>query len=1061
MVTHAKFWRWLVTLLAGIMVVQVVVTSMTSAQVAGAEGDRDLSTLIDDHTILDSVKVSFKDANDQPVPDDQVTNASKMYFDYTWSLPDDLVEPGDWFKFKLPGVCDITKTHTGTLTSTDPQTGEIKDVADAVVTPDGIVTLTFTKNAQMYGVTGTFTVYSDGMQFDYVGDHDILVPEVRDDSAKVPITVIPNQRVDVAKSGGNFDKNTGEISWHIGINNMSLPMNNAVITEVLQDGQTLSGVSIQTASVKADATSGNADGWVGSGNMLREGVDYELQDNQIHLIGDYANTTSPLLVTVKTKIPHPEQAIQWARFHNKVSLTWEGHDYPGTPPDASNTVDISNYVPKKVLKKSLVGRNSTDPYRYQWKVQYNPSGTLLPKGTTLTDTLGAGQRFLENEAGSFSMSKSTYSPNEPEMYPADPLTKDVDYSVQYNGDQMVMTLLKDITSPLVILYDVHIDDPKDGDVLANEITDNHGHTDDPKPKIAIKPHVDKTITNASLTDHFIDYSVDINTNHDPLSDLILTDTMSSSPNVYGATLDRQSLKLVDQTTSQPLQQGTDFTLEPNGNTFVVKFIGTYAKNTDRFTMTYRINLDPEADDQTTWVNHLTGPKIDTNVPWTPETPDDPDPGDSTITEYPPTKEAVWEEADNTLRWNIVVNQKGEVLNGATVTDHIDDNQIYQSVSLYTATTPQWDNKKYIQGTQITDFQYELSADHKQVVVHLPENSDETYMVVVRTTRVDPTTQQAYKDTATYDHGGIQEKVTTPNFWPAHDGNLIDKSGEKLTGFDNKASWKVDVNLSQAHLQNVMVTDVASPNQTIDTDSIGIYPIVFTDDSWNGGTHTVNRDAPLQLDKDYRVTSEVDNETGNTKTTIVFSHDLEAAYQIQYQSTLIGMTGDVTNGVKIEANNVVQDKTAVPVSVHLEGIGGTAEGVPGTFQVHKTSPTGESLPGAEFALTSVTTGLTRTQTTGDDGIAIWKNLISGQYRLKEIKAPNGYQIGPDYQGDGKLVTVKFTGDQPTQTDTVINEKAILPHTGGWQRAIALLIGTMLLALAGWLIVARMKKAGEVG
>lgn len=144
--------------------------------------------------------------------------------------------------------------------------------------------------------------------------------------------------------------------------------------------------------------------------------------------------------------------------------------------------------------------------------------------------------------------------------------------------------------------------------------------------------------------------------------------------------------------------------------------------------------------------------------------------------------------------------------------------------------------------------------------------------------------------------------------------------------------------------------------------------------------------------------------------------------------------------------------------------------------HKDTKT--VLPGAAYSLISCTDGVTDPggQTTGPDGYALWSNVPSGTYVLKETKAPSGYTIGEDYilviEDDGMIRSrasrdaeneaEKLTADdianmpQVNPVQTVKNgltysvfhitgmKMQELPNTGGnllWYTIIAFSLGIM--------------------
>ena len=137
-----------------------------------------------------------------------------------------------------------------------------------------------------------------------------------------------------------------------------------------------------------------------------------------------------------------------------------------------------------------------------------------------------------------------------------------------------------------------------------------------------------------------------------------------------------------------------------------------------------------------------------------------------------------------------------------------------------------------------------------------------------------------------------------------------------------------------------------------------------------------------------------------------------------------------------------------------------------------------LSGAVYSMISCTDGVTDPgkQTTGSDGYALWNEVQSGTYVLKETKAPSGYTIGQDYilvigddgtirskasrnaEAEAKALTADEIANMPqanpvqkikngltydvfSLTDTKLQE---LPNAGGdlrWYTTIAFSLGIM--------------------
>ena len=147
-------------------------------------------------------------------------------------------------------------------------------------------------------------------------------------------------------------------------------------------------------------------------------------------------------------------------------------------------------------------------------------------------------------------------------------------------------------------------------------------------------------------------------------------------------------------------------------------------------------------------------------------------------------------------------------------------------------------------------------------------------------------------------------------------------------------------------------------------------------------------------------------------------------------------GDYTVVETKAPEGYVLEQTAKPVAISENGktvnVDATNAKIKGTVTVTKTDAQDatKTLAGATFELRQGDK-VVDTQTTGDDGIATFKDVVYGDYTLVETKAPQGYEL------DQKPLSIKIEKDKvllkfevknatiPAKTKPVIG---ILPKTG---------------------------------
>lgn len=125
----------------------------------------------------------------------------------------------------------------------------------------------------------------------------------------------------------------------------------------------------------------------------------------------------------------------------------------------------------------------------------------------------------------------------------------------------------------------------------------------------------------------------------------------------------------------------------------------------------------------------------------------------------------------------------------------------------------------------------------------------------------------------------------------------------------------------------------------------------------------------------------------------------------------------------------------------------------------SSETGETLKGAVFVLSQKIGdqwGNEKTATTGDDGFAYFKELTKGQYMIREIEAPPGYELITDTiefkvpfeytSTDKNGIQTDFSSDTKIVTFTVSDKVGVnLPNTGATLTARIATLGIVIMGI----------------
>jgi LPXTG-motif cell wall-anchored protein len=182
---------------------------------------------------------------------------------------------------------------------------------------------------------------------------------------------------------------------------------------------------------------------------------------------------------------------------------------------------------------------------------------------------------------------------------------------------------------------------------------------------------------------------------------------------------------------------------------------------------------------------------------------------------------------------------------------------------------------------------------------------------------------------------------------------------------------------------------------------------------------------LTVNVDYKLEIKTDN-NGNQTFELEFLHEIKTAYILEYQSLIVAANNDkVTNKVEFSGNNV--QTTITPstkeIIVKFSSGSGTGSGIRGALTVEKKDELDGTklLSGATFSLFRVSGSdriLVNTLTTVSDGKIEFKKLLAGEYILKEVAAPAGYDL------DSKDHQVTINSATPIKK-IITNKKSVTP------------------------------------
>ena len=228
---------------------------------------------------------------------------------------------------------------------------------------------------------------------------------------------------------------------------------------------------------------------------------------------------------------------------------------------------------------------------------------------------------------------------------------------------------------------------------------------------------------------------------------------------------------------------------------------------------------------------------------------------------------------------------------------------------------------------------------------------------------------------------------------------------------NQAAWGVRVNRTKQYLKNVVITDKITSNNGhfIDPDSL---PTVITSENFK------------LMKCEYNASGNPTSYTGEVvdiSDKITFNED-KTEFRLDLgdigtQSYFLSYKSTVEYGDIVQSNNATLTSSTNPTQSSsgtwkYRHSGGAAGGVLGKkLKLRKVDvDNGAPLAGATFKVTKPD-GTSFDLTTSADGTVISDQLVQGRYKVKEINAPEGYELDPNeysvYVNDdvGGTLTIK--------------------------------------------------------
>ncbi|GGF75738.1 hypothetical protein GCM10010912_21110 [Paenibacillus albidus] len=965
----------------------------SEVKAAGIENDRDIIT---------SVSMAVYGPDGQTVTGNVYAQDSNVTLDYTWALPNGHpYKAGATFTFQLPEQFQLYNDIGGSLVSEEGDVGSF-----SVSQATHQVVMSFNDYIETHdNVQGTLRINTKFNKQVISGSvvQQILFP-VNGGIQTVTVTFKPDVGSTIEKSGRAQGFNADSITWTVDVNKKLESVSNAVVTDPLPSGLSLDvpvTVAVYTLDVRLD-------GSVSQGAQL-DSSEYsaEVTDGILSVRFSDPVITGAYRIQFSTAITDESRSS----FTNTATFTGEGR----TPADSSATVNVER---GGSLKKYSTKYDSANQV-ISWAIEYNYNNkTISGPHAVLTDLFNDTQELVPDSLKVYPVTLDSAG----KATKGDALTEGQDYTVtgaageKQNG--FTLQFKDGISSPYRIEYQTKATDRVFNDSTVYNTVSDSTYSEQASQHIR-QVIVYKTLSVVNYQTQTLDWKVTLNGDNYQMNQVLVTDTFPAGGlkfipssltvrNAEGAVLNPSEYTLDYETPVEPSKGfKIKFKAAVSGThtiTYQTLFNNDWLTgNTDNFINHARIDWkDDSAESYSAEAKGLFIPRIEVKNNG--------------------FKSGSYNASSKEITWTVGANYNGKTINKPLIADVLKSGQslVPGSVKVYEMNIAK--NGDPARGAELNSnlYTYSVGSDNK-LVVEFTKTISAPYYLVFTTSLEGRLIGSTLENTANvWDGANKVSKDLKATIKIPFGAEYVNKNGVQN---GEKIDWSLNINRSQSHVRDAVITDTPSPNQILLPDTFHLYPTTV---AANGDV--VKSGPELVKGTDYLLAIQSD-EDGKESFKLSFVDDIDSAYILEYQSLVMARTGDkVSNSVSFTGSNevLVQQETTKEITVGISSGSGTGSGVRGTLTVTKLDDADhlKKLGGATFELyrlTSTDRVLMSTATTNAEGKATFAKLWLGSYVLIETAAPEGYVLDskeyPVTVGSATEIMLNVTNrkaDHPTAT-----------------------------------------------
>lgn len=340
-----------------------------------------------------------------------------------------------------------------------------------------------------------------------------------------------------------------------------------------------------------------------------------------------------------------------------------------------------------------------------------------------------------------------------------------------------------------------------------------------------------------------------------------------------------------------------------------------------------------------------------------------------------------------IDWKVFVNYMSRKLDSFIVEDTLSEGQEFMESTLvvreYSVNANGSIDEKDMELQKGTDYTVEKTTGGFKLT--FIRSIDKPY-IIKYTSKITGISKDKYTNEAIVTGGGkYQSTVTYSDYNKFISKDAVNVSDTRVYT-DDVINWMVTLNQSLSEIDNAIFTDTISKGLEYVNDSLKLYKVEGA--------------AKALVTKDQYTLENKLLDNGDRELKLKFSGKIEKAYTVEYDTVVIATAGKVKNNAAFSGDMIETVPTMIKEYSATQVSSGGGSGVTrGKVQVVKVDGNDEAtMLNAEFELFYLLNGEKRIIGGGkkatNGGVFEFTNLPLRTYYLREVTAPEGYELNPN-------------------------------------------------------------------